>query len=112
MMKRYLAKVSLGFAAGALFGVGMGWLDAWCELCADEGHAPWYQVFAVAGLPGDMIANQRLLDGADWQGGEAWECRCEIVLWNGLVWAVPATAAGLLIFYVPRPAKLASTPIA
>jgi hypothetical protein len=102
VLKRYLGRVSVAFAAGALFGVGMGWLDAWCTRCDDEGHAPWYEVFAIAGLPGDMIVNQIVLDGADWQGGEAWEFRRQIMTWNGLVWAAPATAAGLLIFYVPR----------
>lgn len=111
-MKRYIAKVFLSFSVGALFGVGMRWLAARCELCDDEGRAPWYEVFAVAGLPGDLIANQIILDGADWQGGEAWECRREIMTWNGAAWAAPAFAVGLLIFYVPRHTKLTPNPTA
>ena len=67
-----------------LFGLTTGTFEAWTYRRDLQRPAPhWYDFVAIAGAPGDMMANAY---AGDWQDDEAWDYRSDIALWNGCFW--------------------------
>lgn len=111
-LKKRLAVALASVGLAALIGAAAGFFGAWIDHAREMSNDPesrWYDIVLLPGLPGHLLAQQVVLDGADWQGGEAWLCRRQIVFWNATVWAVPAVAVafGFLCF---APGSRASKP--
>ena len=87
--------------AGALFGLCAGYAAAWSEAHMSSAGVPdkLWTMYAIAGLPGDMVAETY---AGDWGNYDAWEYRGDIAVWNALFWTSLSGACAFLCFAMRR----------
>jgi hypothetical protein len=84
---RGIASSFIGFVVGGVVGVLGVIVTRLNEQTFGAMHSRYRgEWLAIPALPGELIAEWRF--GSDWQFGEWWPQRYEIIGWNALLWGI------------------------